>query len=104
MEVFSQMEEVHDSLVVPWETVEKAVEGFFREGWVEEPGITMLSEDLVAVVVLMETKEVLEAEVGTLVEAVVKINGTHVQEGEGLTTLEKISKMNVVTTKVAMVR
>lgn len=104
MEVFSQMEEVQNSLVVPWETVEKGEEVFFREEWVEEHGITMLTEDLVVVVVLMEPKEVLEAGEVTLVEAVEIMNGTLVEEGEDPTTLEQISKMNAVIKQPVMVR
>ena len=64
----------------------------------------MLMEDLVVVLVLMELVEVLVAVEGTLVEAVDKINGTAVQEGEDLTTPEQIRKMNAVIKQLVMVR
>ena len=66
---FCQMEEAPRSLVVAWDMEEKEVEDLFREGWVEDPGITMSLEDLVVVVVLMEMEEAAAAVEGTLVEA-----------------------------------
>ncbi len=103
MAVFTPAEEVERILVVPWEQAEKAVRAFFREEWVEEPSITMLTEDLAVVVVLMEAEEVVEAE-DTLVEAVEIMILTPVEEGEDLTTSENISKMNVVIKHPVMVR
>ena len=100
---FSQMEEAQSNLAAAWELEEKEVEDFFREEWVEEPGITMLSEDLVEVAVHMELEEVLAAGEGTLVEAVEIMNTTPVGEGEDLTTPEQISKMIAVTKQLAMV-
>ena len=104
MEDFSQMVEVQRSLVAPWEVVEKVVRDFYREVWVDEPGIITLTEGLVEVLVLMETKEVLEEAEGTLVGAAEKISGTPVLEEEDLITPEKIRKMNVATKQLAMVR
>ena len=101
---FSQMEEVQGSLVVAWELAEKEVGDFYREEWVEEPSTTMLTEDLVVVLVLMELEEVLVAVEGTLVEAVEIMKTTHVEEGEDLITLEQISRTNAVTKHLAMVK
>jgi len=98
------MEEVQSTLVVAWDMAEKEVEDFYRVEWVEEPGITMLMEDLVVVLVLMELEEVLVAVEGTLVEAVEIMKTTHMGEGEDLITLEQISKTNAVTKHLAMVK
>jgi len=98
------MEEALRSLVVPLEMAEKEVEDFSREEWVEEPGITMLMEDLVVVLVLMDKGEVLAVEEGTLVEAAEIMKVTPVGEGEDLTMREQISKTNAVTIQLAMVR
>ena len=101
---FSQMGEVQGSLVVAWELAEKEVEDFYREEWVEEPGITKLTEDLVVVLVLTDGEEVLVAVEGTLVEAVEIMKATPVEEGEDLTMQEQISKANAVTKHLVMVR
>ena len=102
MAVFTPVEEVERTLVVPWDMVEKGVRDFFRKEWVEEPIITtMLTEDLEEVV---EWDMVEVAEEGTLEEAVEIMNMTPVGEGEDLTTLAKISKMTVVIKQLAMVR
>ena len=100
---FSQMEEAQSNLAAAWEMEEKEVEDFFREEWVEEPCITMLSEDLVEVAVHMELEEVLAAGEGTLVEAVVITKATPVGEEEDPTMPEQISKMIAVTKQLAMV-
>jgi len=100
---FSQVEEVQGSLVVAWEVAEKEAEDFYREEWAEEPCITMLMEDLVVVVALMDGEEVLAAVEDILVEAVEIMKTTPVGEGEDLITPEKISKMNAVTKQLAMV-
>ena len=50
---------------------EKEARDFFREEWVEEPGTTISKEGLEAVVVLMETEEVVEVEEATLEEVAV---------------------------------
>ena len=78
MAVFTPAEEVERTLVAPWDLAEKVVRDFFREERVEEPGITMLTEDLGEVLVLMDGEEVVVlmgeevvvAGEGTLVEAV----------------------------------
>ena len=103
---FTPAEEVERILVAPREKAEKAVRDFFREEWVEEPGLTKLSEDLVVVEVLMdmeESRQAVEAVVVTLVEAVEMVHGTPVEEGEDLSTQEQINKTSVATTKLVMV-
>ena len=104
MAVFIPVEEVQRNLVAAWEMVEKGVRDFFREEWVEEPGITTLSEDLGVVLGLMDGEEVVEAVEGTLVEAVEIMKMTPVEEGEDPTTAEQISRMSVVTKHLAMAR
>jgi len=99
------MEEAQRILVVPWELAGRVVEDFFREEWAEEPGLTVLTEDSVVVVVLMEDMEVAAVAVaGILVEAVEIIILDPVEEGEDLSTLEQIRKMSAVTKQPAMVR
>ena len=100
---FYQMEEVQPILVVAWEMAGKEVEDFFREEWAGEPWITMLTEDLVAVVVPMEVEEVLAAVEGTPVEAVEIMKTTLVGEEADLITPEQISRTNAVTKQLAMV-
>ena len=89
--------------MVAWEMVEKEVEDLFREGWAEEPGRTMQTEDLVVVVVLMDLGEVLAAVGVTLVEAAEIMKTIPVEEGEDLITPEPISKMNAVIKNLVMV-
>ena len=102
---FTPAEEVQSILVVPWEMAEKVVRDFFREEWVEEPRKTMLTEVLVVEVVLMDGEQAVEGEEeGTLVEAVVNTVLKPVGEGEGLTMQDQISKANVATTQLVMVR
>ena len=103
MAVFTPVEEVEKTLVVPWEKVEKGARDFFREGWVEDPYITISMVGLEEGLVLMERVGVVEAEGGTLGEAVEIMSVTPVGEGEDLTMLEKINKMNVVIKQLAMV-
>jgi len=99
------MEEAQRTLVVPQEPGEREVKDFFREEWAEEPGLTVLMEDSVVVVMLMEDMEVAAVAVaGTLVEAVEIITLDHVEVEESLSTLDKIRKMNAVTKQPAMVR
>ena len=103
--VFTPVEEAQSHLVVPLISMEeKEEEVFFREEWLEEPGFTILSEDLGVAVVLTDTEEVVEAAGGTLVEAVGNIQMTPVVEGEDLITAEQTRKINVVTKQLAMVR
>ena len=102
MAVFTPVEEVERSLVVPLEQVEEGVRDFFKEGWVEKAIMSiMLKEDLEEVV---EGDGLEEVEEDILEEAAVQMKLTPVVEGEDLTTVEKISKMNVVIKQLAMVR
>ena len=80
------------------------VRDFFREEWVEEPGLTMLTEDLGEVLVLVDGMDVVEAGEGTLVEAAEVLNMIPVGEGEVPSMMERTNRMNVVTTQLAMVR
>ena len=102
--VFIPVEEVQHSSVVPWVTAEKAAKDFFREEWVEDPGITMLLEGLEEEVVLTEMVVVEEAAEATLEEVAEIINMTPVGEGEDLTMQEKTSRTNVALTQLDMVR
>ena len=72
MVAFILMEEAQGILsAVPWGEAEKEAKDFFKEEWVEEVGITMLSEDLEEAVVLMEREGelgALEATLGVVVE------------------------------------
>ena len=102
--VFTPSEEVQRTLVEPWEKVEKGGRDFFREGWVDDPYITIYTAGLEEGLVLMDGVGVREAEEGTLGEAVEIMRIPPVAEGEDLTMLEKIRKMNVVTKQSAMVR
>ena len=83
--------------------MEKEVRDFFREEWVEEPGVAMLMEDLVAVRVHLDGEEVLVEAEGSLVEAVEMMNLTLVGEGEDLITLAQISKIHAALKQLAMV-
>lgn len=96
--------EVQLSLAVQWGMAEKEAKDFFREEWVDEHGIIMLLEDLEEVEEHMETKGVPEVEEVTLGEVVGKMNLTLVGEGEDLTILERISKVNAVTMQLDMVK
>ena len=97
---FTPAEEVERILMAPRDGAEKAVRDFFREEWVEEPCISMVTEVLVAAVVLMDREEAVE---GTLVEAVEMMKVTPVEEGEDLSTQEQINKTSVATTPLVMV-
>ncbi len=103
MAVFTPAEEVERISAAPRELAEKAEKDFFREEWVVEPGILMLTEDLAVAGVLMEAEEVEAAEEGTLVEAVGTVKMTPVEEGEDLIVAERIRKTNVASTEMAMV-
>ena len=100
------MEEAQDSSEAQWEMAEKEAKDFFREEWVEEPGITILQEDLEEEEVHMEVQAegVLEVEEATLGEVVGIMRVIPVEEGEDLTTLERISRMNAVIKQLGMVR
>ena len=83
--------------------MEKEVRDFFREELVEEPGVTMLMEDLVAVRVQLDGEEVQAEAEGSLVEAVEMMNLTLVGEGEDLITRAQISEILAVLKHLAMV-
>ena len=101
---FIPVEEAQHSSEVQWGMAEKEAKDFFREEWVEEPGITMLLVGLEGAVALMEMEEVLEVEEATLGEVAGIMRVTPVEEGEDLTMLERISRMNVVIKQLDMVR
>ena len=102
----SPVEEAQGTSEAQWDMAEKEAKDFFREEWVEEPGITMLQEDLEEEEVHMEvqTEGVLEVEEATLGEVVGIMRMTPVEEGEDLTTLERISRMNAVIIQLGMAR
>ena len=101
---FIPVEEAQSSLEAQWGMAEKEAKDFFREEWVEEPGITMLLAGLEGAVALMDEEEVLEVEEATLGEVAGIMRETPVEEGEDLTILERISRMNVVIIQLDMVK
>ena len=101
---FIPVEEAQHSSEAQWGMAEKEAKDFFREEWVEEPCLTMLQAGLEGEVALMEVEEVLEVEEATLGEVVGIMRLTPVEEGEDLTTLERISRMNAVIIQLDMVR
>ena len=103
---FIPVEEAQGSSEAQWGMAEKEAKDFFREEWVEEPGITMLQEDLEEEEVHMDIQPegVLEVEEATLGEVAGIMNMTPVEEGEDLTTPERISRMNAVIIQLGMVR
>ena len=101
---FIPVEEAQHSSEVQWGVAEKEAKDFFREEWVEEPGITMLLAGLEGAVALMDEEEVLEVEEATLGEVAGIMRETPVEEGEDLTMLERISKTNAVIKQLDMVR
>ena len=101
---FIPVEEAQHSSEVQWGVEEKEAKDFFKEEWVEEPGITMLLAGLEGVVALMDEEEVLEVEEATLGEVAGIMNMTPVEEGEDLTMRERISKTNAVIKQLDMVR
>ena len=102
--VSSPVEEAQHSSEAQWGMAEKEAKDFFREEWVEEPGITMLLVGLEGAVALMEMEEVLEVEEATLGEEAGIMRVTPVEEGEDLTMLERISRVNVVIKQLDMDR
>ena len=101
---FTLVEEVE-----AWEWAEKVVRDLFREGRVGDHCITMLLVGLVEEVELMdgqkeEEEEEEEEEEGTLGEAVEMVLVTPVGVGVAPTTMETTRTMNVVITRLVMVR
>ena len=103
---FIPVEEAQSTSEAQWDMAEKEAKDFFREESVEEPGITMLQEDLEEVEVHLEVRAegVLEVEEATLGEVAGIMNMTPVEEGEDLITPERISRMNAVIIQLGMVR
>ena len=101
---FIPVEEAQHSSEVQWGMAEKEAKDFVREEWVEEPCLTMLLAGLEGAVALMDMEEVLEVEEATLGEVAGITKLTPVEEGEDLTMLERISKMNAVIKQLDMVR
>ncbi|PFX11454.1 uncharacterized protein LOC111319689 [Stylophora pistillata] len=101
--VFTPVEEVQRALVVPWDMVERVVKDFFRVEWVEGPYMTLSWVALEEVVVLTGMQQAQEEEADTPGGAVEIMNSIPVGAEEGPTTLEKISKVNVVIMQMAMV-
>ena len=98
---FTPVEEVE-----AWEWAEKVVRDLFREGRVGDHCITMLLVGLVEEVELMDgqEEEEEEEEEGTLGEAVEMVLVIPVGVGVAPTTMETTRTMNVVITRLVMVR
>ena len=100
---FTPVEETERISMEPRERAEKAVMDFFREGRVEDHCIITLLVGLVEEVELMDGQEE-EEEEGTLGEVVEVVVMIAVGEGVALTTMERNRRMNVVITRLVMVR
>ena len=105
---FTPVEEVELISRGAWEWAEKVVRDFFREGRVGDHCITMLLVGLVEEVELMdgqkEEEEEEEEEEGTLGEAVEMVLVIPVGVWVAPTTMETTKTMNVVITRLVMVR
>ena len=104
---FTLVEEVELISRGAWEWAEKVVRDFFREGRVGDHCITMLLVGLVEEVELMdgqEEEEEEEEEEGTLGEAVEMVLVIPVGVGVAPTTMETTRTINVVITRLVMVR
>ena len=101
---FIPVEEAQSSSEAQWGMAEKEAKDFFKEEWVEEPGITMLLAGLEGAVALMDGEGVLEVEEATLGEVAGIMRVTPAEEGEDPTMLERISRMNAVIKQLDMVR
>ena len=102
---FTPMEEVERISMGPRDMVERVVRDFCREGSVGDQGITKSMVGLAEEVELGHSgEEQEEEEEDTLGEAVGKDMQIPVGVVVDLTMLETISRMNVVTTRLAMVR
>ena len=103
---FTPVEEVEMNSRGAWEWVEKVVRDFFREGRAGDHCITMLLVGLVEEVELMDgqEEEEEEEEEGTLGEAVEMVLVIPVGAGVAPTTMETTRTMNVVITRLVMVR
>ena len=102
---FTPVEEVEMNSRGAWEWVEKVVRDFFREGRVGDHCVTMLLVGLVEEVELMDgQEEEEEEEEGTLGEAVEMVLVIPVGLGVAPTTMETTRTMNVVISRLVMVR
>ena len=101
---FTPVEETERISMEPRERAEKAVMDFFREGRVGDHCIITLLVGLVEEVELMDGQEEEEEEEGTLGEVVEVVVMIAVGEGVALTTMERNRRMNVVITRLVMVR
>ena len=101
---FTPVEEVELISRGAWEWAEKVVRDFFREGRVGDHCITMLLVGLVEEVELMDGQKEEEEEEGTLGEAVEMVLVIPVGVGVAPTTMETTRTMNVVITRLVMVR
>ena len=103
---FTPMEEVEGISMGPRDMVERVVRDFCREGSVGDQGITKSMVGLAEEVELGHggEEEEEEEEEDTLGEAVGKDMQIPVGVVVDPTMLETISRMNVVTTRLAMVR
>ena len=98
---FTPVEEVESISMEPRDMVARVVRDFCREGWVGDQSIPAAMVGLAEEVELGEGKE---EEEDTLAEAVGKDLMMPVGVVVDPTMLETISRMNVVTTTLAMVR
>ena len=101
---FTPVEEVELISRGAWEWAEKVVRDFFREGRVGDHCITMLLVGLVEEVELMDGQKEEEEEEGTLGEAVEMVLVIPVGVWVAPTTMETTKTMNVVITRLVMVR
>lgn len=100
---FTPVEEVDRILMEPREKVEKVVRDSFREGWVEDHDI-YIHLSMVGLVEVMNGISMEEEEEGTQGEAVEDMCTIPVGVVVDPSMLEKISRMNVATTQLVMVR
>ena len=98
------VEEAQHFSEVQWDKSGEGGKGFLQ-GRVGGRALTSNAEaGLEGVAVLMEREGVPEVEEATLGEVAGIMNMTPVEEGEDLTMLERISRMNVVTLQLDMVK
>ena len=100
---FTPVEEVEGISMGPRDMEERVVRDFCREGWVGDQSISTSMVGLAEEVELGEREEEEEEEdtLGGAVELIIQIPVGVVVDP---TMLETISRMNVVTTRLAMVR
>ena len=101
--VFTPVEEVQGSLVVPWEAVGKVARDFSKEERVGGPNLTISWVALEGVVVHTDKQEAPEEEEDIPGGAVEITTMIPVGVEEAPTMLEKISRVNAVITQMAMV-